>query len=277
LRCGEPRAVDVGERGLAARRRPAIPRATARRADACRRRDLERGVGKRIDRVLRQQADAQRALARRPFADARPLEADGDRGGRAQSRERGKQRRLADAVRADDDPALARAHGEREPLHSVRPALASVTFSTRASRDRRSRKRKIGTPASAVSTPTGSCAGATTERASVSATTSKRPPASADAGRRIALVVADDEAHACGHDEADEADAARDRDGDGGRRRGEHVQRERTTRTLTPSVAAVASPRASSVASRAKSSATASTRPARAARARRAPTPTGRR
>ena len=45
-----------------------------------------------------------------------------------------------------------------------------------ASSERTSSQRKTGTPASAVTTPTGSSAGATTVRASVSAITSRLPP-----------------------------------------------------------------------------------------------------
>ena len=45
--------------------------------------------------------------------------------------------------------------------------------------------RQTGTPIKAVSTPTGSCCGAITVRAKVSATTSRLPPASADAGKKV--------------------------------------------------------------------------------------------
>ena len=126
-------------------------------------RDLERGVGERIERVLRQQAEAQRALARRPCPEAaRPSRRIVPDAGGSQSGERGEQRRLARAVRADDDPVLAGTNRERERACTAcvpAPRVLTLSHATSDHADRRSRKRKIGTPASAVSTPTGSCAG----------------------------------------------------------------------------------------------------------------------
>ena len=56
---------------------------------------------------------------------------------------------------------------------------------------------KVGTPSSAVITPTGSCCGATSVRAIVSVSSSSVPPASAQAGSS-ALVVASSSRRACG-------------------------------------------------------------------------------
>ena len=61
---------------------------------------------------------------------------------------------------------------------------------------------------SAVSTPTGSCDGATSVRATVSANVSSAPSCECGGGQQPALVVADHQTHGVRNDEADEADAA---------------------------------------------------------------------
>jgi hypothetical protein len=57
-----------------------------------------------------------------------------------------------------------------------------------------------------VSTPTGSCCGAITVRARVSASTSRAPPASTLAGSSTRWSLPMRQAHQVRHDQADEAD-----------------------------------------------------------------------
>ena len=127
LRCGESRA----SRPRQARHAPSRcrPRVSARHRATCGcrpQRDLERGVGERIDRVLRQKTERAaraRAASIREWRGRRALIVP-DAGARNPASVV-QQRRLADAVRADDHPALSRIDGERQ------------FAAQRASRDRR--------------------------------------------------------------------------------------------------------------------------------------------
>lgn len=57
---------------------------------------------------------------------------------------------------------------------------------------------KVGTPSSAVITPTGSCCGATSVRAIVSVSSSSVPPASAQAGSSTRWSLPSSSRRACG-------------------------------------------------------------------------------
>ena len=115
------------------------------------------------------------------------LEQHGTTGRLAQAGQGGQQGRLASPVAAQDGQSLTARHAEVE---AVDDGLVADADAQLAGFDQRlvhfgcldSRKRKTGTPISAVSTPTGSCCGASTVRARVSASSRKLPPASAQAG-----------------------------------------------------------------------------------------------
>ena len=170
-----------------ARRRPARPnRASARARTRCRRRTPtasgrvrmaadESGLEHRGREESRRSPAARnpplhcpRARAQR--SDRHPVVRDRARGGRAQPGECAQQRRLAGAVGADDRPALAGAHVEVEAGaqraigdREREPAAGEARRASRSSRRPRASKKKERRHAdSAVSTPTGSCSGATT-------------------------------------------------------------------------------------------------------------------
>ena len=159
-------------------------------------RGLEHRRGKEIDRVLREIAAPQRTLARPEPRKRRTVVGNLARRGSEEAGERCDERRLPGAVRADDRPAFAGADveiesgDERAPPDREREAAACETRRGSAhDRPRDSNARNTGTPTSAVITPTGSCTGATTVRASVSASDEQRAarqprtPATTRAGR----------------------------------------------------------------------------------------------
>jgi len=93
---------------------------------------------------------------------------------------------LAGAVGAEDAPGLAGFHAQAErpavgAFGDVDDEFAGLEYAHQ--RLRYSSTRKVGTPSSAVMTPTGSCSGAMTMRARVSASVSSAPPPRAQAGR----------------------------------------------------------------------------------------------
>src|SRR5262249_28842889 len=126
-------------------------------------RGLEHRCRKEIDRILREVAAKERALARTEARERHALVRDLARPWSEKARECRDERRLAGAVRPDDRPAFPCANVEIElrderartdcKLESAARETRSVAFHVRA---RDSNARNIGTPTSAVITPTGS-------------------------------------------------------------------------------------------------------------------------
>ena len=114
---------------------------------------------------------------------------------------------------------------------SVRPPTPTRSASTSSSAAsvahraplRSNNAMNTGAPSTAVIAPTGSCWGAITVRASVSASTSSVPPANALAGKD-ALIVADRQPQRMGDDEADESDRPGGGHGEGGGDGRDHEQ-----------------------------------------------------
>ena len=108
----------------------------------------------------------------------------------------------------------------RQPDHlDARPAVHRRRAPTH------SRPAKNGAPTKAVTTPMGSSAGASTTRATRSASTRKAPPTSSETGRTRACEPPTKPAGDVRDDQPDEADQPADRDGrGGGQRRGEDDQ-----------------------------------------------------
>ena len=109
----------------------------------------------------------------------------------------------------------------RSGTSMVRGAQADHAQPPWRARVRRSCQKKNGLPMSAVSTPSGTSAGAATVRAARSASTRIVAPSSAEAGSSSRWPGAGDHADEVGDDEADEEDLA----ADGDRRGGEHARR----------------------------------------------------
>src|SRR5215471_15920644 len=126
-------------------------------------RGLEHGRRKEVDRILRQIAAQQRALARPEARERHAVVRDLAGCCTEQPRERRDERGLAGAVGSYDRPAFACAHVEIEPRDErartpLEPdAAAGETRAFRRHvRPRDSNARNTGTPTSAVITPTGS-------------------------------------------------------------------------------------------------------------------------
>ena len=133
--------------------------------------------------LLQEHTDAGRRLAPGNGVQRHAVQQYAPRLGRPQSRERSQQRGLAAAVASEYRPDLAGAEFERQavdqrPARERRCADLQRAASLRPARS----NNRTGTPSSAVSTPTGNCKGAQRLRARVSATTSRLPPASTEAG-----------------------------------------------------------------------------------------------
>src|SRR6186713_1040871 len=91
------------------------------------------------------------------------------------------QRGLAAPVAAQHAPQLTRRQLEVAAQHARADCnRESVRAQLHGRRD--NRNNSAGTPSNAVNTPTGSCCGAHTVRANVSASVTKLPPTNADAG-----------------------------------------------------------------------------------------------
>ena len=138
---------------------------------------------------LRQQAALARQLAHRPVGQRLALEHDASGTRRAQPGQRVQQRGLAAAVGPQHAPQFAAMHLQVEGVdqrarsgHHLQAFHVEQRLGHRRPPRPSSRAMKVGTPSSAVITPTGSCCGATSVRAIVSVTSSSVPPASAQAG-----------------------------------------------------------------------------------------------
>ena len=144
-----------------------------------------------VDLLLQQHAAQLRDAAQRSLRQLGAAEFDAADRRRTQAGQGMQQRGLAGAIAAEDGQAFADTDGEVEIAHHGAPAHRhrEVGHAQHGAAHRGpplgwrdSRKRNTGTPSRAVSTPTGSCCGATTVRARVSAMTSSEPPARAAAG-----------------------------------------------------------------------------------------------
>src|SRR5262245_55616003 len=141
-------------------------------------------------RLLRHEGDPARDLAPAERGERAAFELDPARARADEAGGRAQQRGLARAVPAGKEHQLARLEREVDPVEHGLPGQRDADSgedepaherSTRAC-PRRSRNRKNGPPASAVSAPTGSSRPPSTVRASVSHSTRKAAPASALAG-----------------------------------------------------------------------------------------------
>ncbi len=144
---------------------------------------------KRVGVVLKQHADR---LCRAPPRQARELgvvQQHATAGGGAQPGQRVQQGGLADAVAAQHAPNLVAR--DRQVELAADPLLTNGDIERFGAQQRHeengraprwSRTRNTGTPTKAVTTPTGSCCGASSVRARVSAQTSSVPPSSTAAG-----------------------------------------------------------------------------------------------
>ena len=153
--------------------------------------------------------------------------------------DRAQQRRLARAVGADDRQPAAGLDGQPHRLQHPRAAVARRQpddLDARSAVHRRraptqSRPAKNGAPTNAVTTPIGSSAGASTTRATRSASTRKRAADQQRDRQHPGVRAADEPAGDVRHDQADEADQPADRDGrGGGHRRGEDDQQPQPAR-----------------------------------------------
>src|SRR6185503_5605916 len=143
-------------------------------------------------RVLRHDGQLAGDVAARERVETRPAERHVPRLRLEDARQQTDERRLTAAVRADHADDLA--GGDRE-AHAVEHGSAPVVVTEPLRRDRRRhasactrlRRRsqmKNGPPRRAVTTPTGSSAGASAVRATVSAATRNVAPPRNDAGTR---------------------------------------------------------------------------------------------
>jgi len=189
---GQLAELERRERSVGARevvRGLAAERAEERRA--AERHHLAHAERKGHGRVLRHHGDALRDLAPRQPGQRTAGERDLARVRAKRPRERAEQRGLARAVRSGDDhepPGLERQVHSAQHRHAPERVRDPARGDERGAHDgsrassRRSSTRNSGPPTSEVSAPTGSSVGASTTRASVSATSRNAAPASADAG-----------------------------------------------------------------------------------------------
>src|SRR5690606_24829244 len=144
---------------------------------------------------LRQQAAHAGQAGDVVVTDRPPGEEQGAAARREQAGDGGDETALAGAVRADHAPELA---GRDDPVegteqaaavgrmhHGIAPLDQGAGGLHRRARLRTSSARKTGTPTRETIAPTGSWVGATTVRASVSASTTSAPPASTQAGSSV--------------------------------------------------------------------------------------------
>jgi len=149
--------------------------------------DLHYAGIKNIGGMLLQHAHVPRQHSARQLGDGARFEQYRSRSGRNQSGHALQQCGFSHAVGAEQTPEVARSQFEIEiPNHFYAGNTQIEMTATQPCHDfscalwRRSRK--SGTPSKAVTTPTGSCRGASTVRASVSETTRKQPPKSVALG-----------------------------------------------------------------------------------------------
>ena len=146
------------------------------------------GAGKGIVVPLRQPATVLRSLAWAKVCVRGTAQRDLAGIGITQPGEHRKQGRFAGAIPAKDGQPLAGLQSKVEigaDLMFADADIKAMRFDQRGTIHRgclANRNRNTGTPISAVSTPTGSCCGATMVRASVSASVNIVPPARTDAG-----------------------------------------------------------------------------------------------
>ena len=221
-----PRAIARSRaRGKAERRQ--VRRASHEHHLERRERELER-------RVLRHDREpARERRAREVASSGRPSRRHAPARGAHHAGEEPDERRLAAAVRADDADELARrdreahvraATGARAVVEGEALRRDGRRHASARPRLRRRSQMKNGPPRSAVTTPTGSSAGASAVRATrVGRRPGTSPPPRNDAGTRSRWSGPRSQAEQMRHDEADEADHAahRDRRADQQRRRDE--------------------------------------------------------
>src|SRR5439155_25774242 len=142
--------------------------------------------------VLGDDGEPARNLAPSVGREGSPREPDGARARREDPRQEPDERRLAASVRTDHAEDLPGQEREADRAENLARAVAErdrVRLEERGHpsarrRSRCRRERKKGPPVSAVTTPTGSSAGPSIVRASVSAQVRKAPPPRNEAGRR---------------------------------------------------------------------------------------------
>src|SRR5215472_9131338 len=149
--------------------------------------------------VLQQQGDAAREIGAGEVAQRDAVERHRARLRRAQPGERVDEAGLPRAVAPEQGPALPRLEREVERAHQLGAACGEGQL--RGGEHQRSlarSRRSTGTPIIAVSTPTGSSAGAATVRASVSASASRLPPRQAASGMSSAWRCTPESRRRCG-------------------------------------------------------------------------------
>src|SRR5690554_3951250 len=142
--------------------------------------------GEAVLPVLEYQPDATGHLLTPLYRQCSAIQLHLPSAGRPEAGQGVQQRGFTSAVGAQHTPYLAEFDAEakgraRGPPRNINHQLPG--FQTAHQRLRYNRYRNVGTPSKAVITPTGSCSGAITVRPRVSASTSRIPPASAQAGR----------------------------------------------------------------------------------------------